>query len=341
MVRCNFIFALFVLVGVSSPSVAGDKSPLHKIGLPEGLVKSGTKPEVSSLVCFLEGPAVDAKGNVYFSDIAGNRILKRDPSGKVTVFRADSGRTNGNTFDGKGRLISCEGRELGPGGRRRVVRTDLSTGKVTVLADRYQGKRFNSPNDATVDRQGRVWFTDPLYNPDRSTMEMKDEAVYRIDPNGEVTRVLTQPNIHRPNGIALSPDNKTLYVVDSHPKVGGNRKVWALKIGKDGSLNSQRLLFDFGKGRGGDGMEVDSKGNIWVTAGIWKKRSEGETLDVTTGVYVISPEGKLLGRIPIPEDLITNIAFGGPDNKTAYVTSGKTLYEFPINVAGYAINLER
>src|SRR5207244_1910521 len=114
---------------------------------PAGLVDAGAAPSAAALVCFLEGPAVDSRGNVFFSDIAGNRILKMTPDGKVTTFRADSGRTNGNAFDRAGRLLSCEGAEMGPGGRRRMVRTDLDTGTVTVLTERYDGKRYNSPND--------------------------------------------------------------------------------------------------------------------------------------------------------------------------------------------------
>jgi gluconolactonase len=155
----------------------------------------------------------------------------------------------------------------------------------------------------------------------------------------KVTRVLTQKEIHRPNGIALSPDDKTLYVIDSHPKAGGNRKIWAFEMAGDGSLGKQRLVYDFGKGRGGDGMKADVQGNLWVAAGILNPRGNpGETLDVPTGIYVISPAGKLLGRIPISEDLITNLAFGGPQRKTLYVTAGKTLYRVPVNVSGHAIS---
>jgi gluconolactonase len=252
----------------------------------------------------------------------------------VSVFRADSGRTNGNTFDAQGRLLSCEGSENGPGGRRRVVRTDLKTGRVEVLAERYEGKRYNSPNDICVDAKGRIWFTDPRYGADRSDLEMDVEAVYRIDGDGKVHRVLTQKDIDRPNGIALSPDDKTLYVIDSHPKPGGNRKIWSFAIGGDGSLSNRKLIFDFEKGRGGDGMRVDVKGNIWVAAGISVPRGPGETLDVPPGVYVIDPTGKLLGKIAIPENLITNLCFTGPDRKTVYVTAGKTLYKFQANVAG-------
>jgi gluconolactonase len=280
---------------------------------------------------------VDEKGDVYFSDIAGNRILRLAADGRLSVFRADSGRTNGNTFDAEGRLISCEGAESGPGGRRQVVRTDLRSGKVTVLTSRYQGKRYNSPNDVCVDRKGRVWFTDPRYGADRSDLELDVEGVYRIDPDGTVTRVLGQAEVQRPNGIAITPDDKTLYVVDSHPQPGGNRKIWAFEVTAEGGLKNRRLVYDFGKGRGGDGMRLDTKGNLWVAAGISTPRGPGETLDVPPGVYVITPQGKLLGRIPIPEDLITNLAFGGPDRKTLYVTAGKTLYRVPVQTSGYAL----
>lgn len=203
-----------------------------------------------------------------------------------------------------------------------------------MLAERYDGKRYNSPNDVCVDGRGRVWFTDPRYSPDRSDMEMKDEAVYRIDPDGKVNRVLTQPAIQRPNGIAVTPDGKTLYVIDSNPQANGNRKVWSFAVSAEGALSGQKLIFDFGKGRGGDGLRLDVQGNLWVAAGINFPRGTAETLDNPAGVYVITPAGRLLGRIPIPEDLITNVAFGGPERKTLYVTAGKTLYELPVNVAG-------
>ena len=310
---------------------------LSKTPLPEGLVPKETAVAPAAVICFLEGPAVDAAGNVIFSDIAGNRLLKMDSKGTVTTFRADSGRTNGNCFDSAGRLISCEGSEQGPG-RRRIVRTDMKTGAITVLTEKFEGKRYNSPNDCCVDAKGRIWFTDPRYGADRSDLEMDVEGVYCIEKDGKVRRVLTQKEIDRPNGIAVSPDDKTLYVIDSHPKVGGNRKIWAFNLADDGSLSKQRIVYDFGKGRGGDGMRVDATGNLWVAAGINKPLGNvGVSLDVPAGVYVISPEGKLLGRIPVPEDLITNVAFGGTDHKTLYVTAGKTLYRFPVTVKGHTL----
>jgi gluconolactonase len=324
------VWSLFASAGAGPPK-------LDTVPLPEGLVARDAQPSAAAVVCFLEGPAEDARGNVFFSDIAGNRILRMAPDGKVSVFRADSGRTNGNAFDARGRLISCEGGEMGPGGRRRLVRTDMTTGKATVLTDRYQGKRYNSPNDVCVDSKGRIWFTDPRYGQDRSDLEMDVEGVYRIDPDGSVTRVLDQAKIQRPNGLAVTPDGKTLYVIDSHPKPGGNRKVWAFELTAAGMPQKRRLVYDFGKGRGGDGMRLDVDGNLWVAAGIRTPRGPGETLDVPPGVYVLSPAGKLLGRIPIPEDLITNLTFGGPRRRTLYVTAGKTLYRVPVNVSGYAV----
>lgn len=311
-----------------------------------GIASSGgdeVKVETAATVCFLEGPAVDAAGNVFFSDIAGNRIMKMDPKGQLSVFRADSGRTNGNCFNSLGELISCEGGEQGVG-RRRIVLTDMKTNKMFVVTDKFEGKRFNSPNDVCVDTKGRIWFTDPYYGPDRSHLEMDVEGVYRIDQsavfgNAEspVRRVLTQKEIQRPNGIAITPDDKTLYVIDSHPKPGGNRKIWAFDVAKDGSLSNQKLVYNFGKGRGGDGMRLDMDGNLWVAAGISVKRGPGETLDNPPGVYVISPKGKLIQTIPIPENLITNLAFGGPERKTLYVTAGKTVYKMQTKVSGYAL----
>lgn len=313
-------------------------SDLQHAPLPATLLAPAARVQAAAGVCFLEGPAVDAEGNVYFSDIAGNRILRRDPRGQVTTFREDSGRTNGNTFDAEGRLISCEGAEHGAGGRRRVVRTNLKSLHVEVLAERFEGKRFNSPNDVVVDGSGRIWFTDPLYAPDRSIMEFEHESVYRIDIDGSVHRVITQPAIGRPNGLAITPGGETLYVVDSnHLRIDGERKIWAFDIDRNGIPVNQRLVFDFGRGRGGDGMRLDIEGNLWIAAGISAPRHANESADVPTGVYVVAPHGALIGRIPIPEDVITNLAFGGPNKQTLYVTAGKTLFQIPTAVSGYSL----
>jgi gluconolactonase len=313
------------------------QSSLARAPLPAQLLAPGAATTIAARTCLLEGPAFDEHGNLFFSDIVGNRVYRMTPDGALSVFRADSGRTNGNTFDAHGFLISCEGAEFGPGGRRRLVRTDLKLGRIEVLTERFEGKRYNSPNDVVVDSKGRIWFTDPFYGDDRSELEMDAEAVYRIESNGAVTRAVSQPEIQRPNGLALAPDARTLYVIDSNSRPGGNRKIWAFDVADDGRVGAQRLVFDFGRGRGGDGMRLDESGNLWVAAGILLPRHAGETADVPAGVYVITPKGELLGCVPITEDLCTNLAFGGPDRKTLYVTAGKSIFKIPLAVAGYAL----
>ncbi|HVR74028.1 MAG TPA: SMP-30/gluconolactonase/LRE family protein [Planctomycetota bacterium] len=303
--------------------------------LPPGLVEPGSSVRPAAVIAFTEGPAVAPDGSVYFSDIQNDRILRLDPSGDLSLFREEAGRANGNFFDAEGRLVTCEGAEFGPGGRRRITRTDLRSGEVTVLADRFEGKRFNSPNDLVIDSRGRIYFTDPLYW--RSDgRELDVEAVYLLLPSGEVRRILSQPEVEKPNGLALTPDEKTLYVVDSNPEPGGNRKVWAFGISESGAATGRRLIYDFGAGRGGDGMRLDVEGNLWIAAGINVARGRaGETLDVPAGIYVVSPAGDLLGRIPIPEDTVTNLTFGPPGRRTLYVTAGRNLYRLPISVAGH------
>ncbi len=326
--------AIAIAIAIAAYADAADNPGPGQAPPPPGLVAPEGTMAVAARVALLEGPAFDGSGNLYFSDIFAGRIYRMAPGGPPTVFRADSGRTNGNTFDARGRLVSCEGAEQGPGGRRRVVRTDLVTGEVEVLTDRFQGKRYNSPNDVIVDPRGRIWFTDPFYGDDRSTLEMDAEAVYRIDTDGTVHRVLSQPQVERPNGLALTPDGRTLYVVDSHARPGGNRKVWAFDVSEDDAIAHRRQVFDFGTGRGGDGLRLDEPGNLWVAAGIKFPRHSGESAEVPPGIYVISPRGELLGRIPIPEDLCTNLAFGGPDRKTLHVTAGKSIYKIPLTIAG-------
>ncbi len=309
---------------------------LMQLELPARLV-SDARVATAATVAFTEGPAVDAEGNVFFSDIVNNRIMKRGPDGALSTWRADSGRANGNMFDAHGRLVTCEGAEFGEGGRRRLTRTDMRTGAVDVLTERHEGKRYNSPNDLVIDNHGRIYFTDPRYKEDRSDLEMDVEGVYRLDPDGRVTRILQQPTIQKPNGITISPDNTTLYVVDSSPAQGGNRKIWAFDLSPDGVPSSQRLVYDFAPGRGADGMRTDVDGNLWIAAGVSRARHAHETADVPPGVYVVTPKGELLGRIPVPEDVVTNLAFGGPDLKTLYIVSGKSLFSIRVTVAGHVV----
>ncbi len=219
---------------------------------------------------------------MYFSDIAANRIYKLAPDGTRSVFREPSGRTNGNTFDAQGRLLHCEGAEFGPGGGRRITRSNVQTGAYEVLTERFDGARYNSPNDICVDGAGRIYFTDPCYG-DRSQMEMSMEGVYRIDLDGSVHRILAQPDVQRPNGIAVTQDNRLMYVVDSCPVIGGNRKIWAFDLDSSGNPSNQRLVFDFGSARGGDGMRLDVEGNLYICAGITAPRGPHESADAPPG----------------------------------------------------------
>lgn len=304
--------------------------------LPPG-VSAGPTPAVG--VAFTEGPACDAKGNLYFTDIINNRILVLDSGAKYfRAFREPSGRANGLLFDAQGRLLACEGNEFCPNdGNRRITRTDLATGKVEVLTDRCEGKRYNAPNDIAACSNGQLFFTDPCYY-DRTTMELDHDSVYRIDPDGKVTRVITQPQIQRPNGIALSPDERTLYLVDSCPIANGHRKIWAFDLASDGSLSSQSLVYDFAPGRGGDGMCVDSQGTLYIAAGVANVRNPNETAAVPPGVYAIRPDGTVLGRIPVHEDVITNCTWGGPGLRTLYITAGKTVYQVRVEVPGWVVH---
>lgn len=282
------------------------------------LVPEGAKLEkLWSEGTFTEGPAYGPGGLVYFSDI-GNRIMKFDPAtGKTTVHREPSGRANGLDFDAQGRLVACEG---AADGNRRISITEKD-GTVRTLADKWMGKRFNSPNDLTIDSKGRVYFTDPRYVGSEKR-EIDTESVYRVDPDGTVAQIIT--DVQKPNGIILSPDEKTLYVADSNPS--GNRHLLAFPLKADGTVGSQKVLHDFGADRGIDGMSVDARGNIYGMAG----------RDKTGGLYVFSPAGKKLAFVPTPETP-TNCAFGDKDRKTLYITAGKSLYRIRMVNEGHAL----
>lgn len=306
---------------------------------PKDIVSGSTAVAPAVLVAFTEGPACAADGTVYFTDIMNNRIIQYEPGKRFfSVFRQPSGRANGLLFDAQGRLLACEGNEFGPDdGGRRITRTDMVTGQVEVLTDRFEGQRYNAPNDVAARSNGQIFFTDPNYF-DRSTMELDHDSVYRIDPDGRVTRLITQPEIQRPNGIALSPDEQTLYLVDSCPEPGGNRKIWKFDLAENGAVSNQRLVWDFAPGRGGDGMCVDSQGRLFIAAGIQRPRHGNETVDVPSGIHIFTPEGQSLGHIPVPEDVITNCTFGGQDLRTLYITAGKTLWEVRVDVPGWVVH---
>ena len=284
--------------------------------------------EIATSVAFTEGPAVDRDGTVYFTEMVAQRIMKLTAAGVLSTFREHSNNANGLLVDPQGRLIACEGAESQRTGVRQtfkpqITRTDLRTGKMDVLADNYQGKPFVGPNDVTIDAKGRLYFTD-----------LTGGAVYRIDGPRQLARILAAPDIQRPNGIQISPDDKQLYLIEANGAEGGARMIRAYDLHADGTVGNMRVHYNFYPGRSADGMSIDTEGNLYASAGMNQLRGTSETLDTKTGVYVISPQGKLLTFIPIPEDFITNNAFGGPDMKTLYVTAGKTLYKVRTEIAG-------
>jgi gluconolactonase len=286
------------------------------------------QPEVATSVAFTEGPTVDRDGNVYFTEMVSQRIMKLTGKGVLSTFRERSNGANGLLIDPQGRLVACEGAESRRTGvletfKPQITRTDLRTGKIEVLADNYQGKPFVGPNDVTIDGKGRLYFTD-----------LTGGAVYRIDGPGQLTRILAVPDIQRPNGIQISPDDRRLYLIEANGAQGGARMIRAYDLHADGTVGNMRVHYNFYPGRSADGMSIDTQGNLYASAGMNQLRGTSETLDTKTGVYVISPQGKLLKFIPIREDFITNNAFGGADMKTLYVTAGKTLYKLRTEIAG-------
>lgn len=286
--------------------------------------------EVATTVAFLEGPTSDAAGNVYFSDMVNQRILKLSAEGMLSVFRENSNVANGLLIDPQGRLIACEGAVFErPGirlrGTPRVTRTDMVTGAVEVLAESYAGKPLVGPNDVTIDGKGRLFFT-----------ELNGGSVYRIDAPGKLVRILESPAVKSPNGIQISPDDRTLYVVEAGRGATDRREIRAFDLLPDGSVANGRTLYNFFPGRSADGISIDVEGNVYASAGMSTTRGTSETLDTKTGVYVISPTGRLLRFIPIAEDLISNNGFGGPDMKTLFITAGKTLFKVKNDVAGLA-----
>ena len=253
---------------------------------------------------FTEGPVWLADRKILvFSDIPASKLMQWSESGGVADFRA-SESANGNTLDGKGRLITCQH------GARNLVRTEAD-GSLTVLADRHDGKRFNSPNDAAVKSDGTIWFTDPPYGLTKDqTKEQAGNWVFRYDPATKATTIISR-DFDMPNGIAFSPDEKRLYIADS----GKGQRVGAFEVKADGTLGPAIWWAEGGS----DGMRVDEKGNLYTTAG--------------DGVRIYNPDGKRLATITCPEQP-ANCAFGGDDFKTLFITARTGLYRVKLKVAG-------
>lgn len=279
-------------------------------------VKTSAQVEKLYTGCrWVEGPVYfSALRSLLFSDIPNDRILRFDEmSGAVSVFRQPSGYANGHTVDRQGRLVSCEH------GGRRVTRTEHD-GTITVLADRFEGKRLNSPNDVVVRSDDTIWFTDPTYGitsnyeGTKAPSEIDTRNVYRLDPaNGQLSVVAD--DFTQPNGLAFSPDEKTLYIVDSGLKDGLIR---AFDVDQKGALDRGREFATSTIGKY-DGMRLDDEGRIWTSAG--------------ESVHCYEPNGTLIGRILVPEG-VSNVVFGGPKRNRLFITATSSLYSILLPVNG-------
>jgi len=268
-------------------------------GKPSVVAEGAKVEKLAGGFKFVEGPAADAEGNIYFTDIPNNRIHKWSVDGKLSTFREDSGGANGLFFDKDGNLLACEGNG------RRLVSIDPQ-GNVTVLADKYDGKRFNSLNDLWIDLQGGVYFTDPRYG-SRDNMEQDGEHVYYLSPNHKrIVRVVD--DMVRPNGVIGTADGKRLYVADH-----GGGKTFVYSINEDGTLSNKKLFAP----EGSDGMTVDNEGNVYLTTDV---------------VAVYNKNGERIETIEVPEQP-ANVCFGGEDKRTLFITARTSLYSVRMRVA--------
>ena len=294
-----------------------------------------------------EGVTVAPDGMVYFSDITftffakekglpieAGHIWKLDPKTlKAEIFRSPSGMSNGLKFDAEGNLIVAEGADCGG---RRLSKIDMKTGKSYILASQFDGKPFNSPNDIAIDEKGRIYFSDPRYV-GHEPIEQPVQAVYRVDPDGKVHRVITDAG--KPNGVCISPDQKSLYVVSNDngsfsiggvpkeaPLLKGRMALLAYDLAEDGSAKFRKVLVDYAPQDGPDGLVVDVDGNLYVAV-----------RDLTRpGIRVYSPEGRELAYIKT--ELPTNVGFGrGENSKTLYITAGQSLYRIQVGRDGYQL----
>ncbi len=253
---------------------------------------------------FTEGPAADAEGNLYFSDTRGNKTYKWTVGEGLSTFQEDSRGANGLFFDTDGNLLACES------GARRITRISMD-GSITVLADSYDGKRLNSPNDIWPHPRGGIYFSDPRFF-DQTGVEQDGNHVYYIPPDGgPVMRVAD--DFEAPNGVLGTPDGQRLYVADHGPNVGRDL-TYVYDIQPDGSLANQRLFASIGS----DGMTLDEHGNVYLTE---------------QGVKVFNPDGEQIATIPVPE-LPSNVAFGGPDRSTLFITARTGFYAVEMAVRG-------
>jgi gluconolactonase len=307
-------------------------------------IYSSTVEQVATGMRWAEGPVYFPEGGyVLVSDIPNNRIMKFDErTGAFTVFRANANYANGNTRDRQGRLVTCEHSVT-----RRITRTERD-GRISVLADSFEGKRLNAPNDIVVKSDDSIWFTDPLFGINgewegsRARPEQATTNVYRITSDGKVSAMIT--DLVNPNGLAFSPDEKKLYVVEWRGTP--NRSIWSYDVAADGSVGGKTKLIDAADQGALDGFRVDRDGNLWCGWGsngalqpeptdvggrkVYQLRGKSEDLD---GVMVFNPAGKPIGFIKLPERC-ANLTFGGPKNNRLYMASCHSLYALYVESHG-------
>jgi gluconolactonase len=274
------------------------------------LVHGGAKlQKLAGDMKFTEGPVWIGRdgGYLVFSDIPADELKRWSMGEGLRTFRKPSRQANGNTLDREGRLITCEHHA------RRVTRTEHD-GTVTVLVDSFEGKKFNSPNDAVVRSDGTIWFTDPPYGlPKGAARELEKNYVFRLDPGTKHIEIVAD-DFDMPNGLCFSPDERTLYVADS----GKPHHIRAFDVTHDAKLSNGRVFCTIDAGAP-DGVRCDELGRVWSSAG--------------NGVHVFAPDGKLLGKIPVPETP-ANLCFGGEDGRTLFITARTSLYSIRTSVRG-------
>lgn len=279
------------------------------MGVKETDLSAGDVEQLATGFVFVEGPVWHRGGYWLFSDIPSDRINKITPEGDVESYREPSGNSNGLTIDRAGRLVACE-----HGNRRVSVAAD--GGAVEILAESYEGKRLNSPNDVAVHSSGAVYFTDPPYGIQPEEMEQAHAGVYRVGPGGEVQ--LLVDDFEKPNGLAFSPDESVLYIDDSH-----HQHIRAFDVGADGSLQNGRIFADLAHDGDGvpDGMKVDEEGNIYVTNAL--------------GIWTFAANGDFRGLLSVPE-VPANCAWG-EDGQTLFITARSSVYRIRMSVPGVSV----
>lgn len=325
VVRMGRTSAVLALLASATSLFAADYANLET---EKYLGKAEIAATVEHQKIFTEGPAADRHGDLFFTNVPAQQVLKFTVADKsLKIVRENSNFANGLAFDRQGNLLACEG---GTDDKGRVTRIDLQTGKSVTLADSYNGRPLGAPNDLCLDAAGRIYFTSRSVN----TAVANVNAVYRIETDGKVSQILAAPQIDMPNGLEVTADGQLLYLVESDGRANRSRSIKKFALQPDGKVGAESVLINFYPGRSGDGLCLDAEGNLYVAAGLHKTRGSSETLDTKPGIHVITPAGKLVGYVPTPEDTITNCAFGGPDRKTLFVTCSKYLLQIPAKIGG-------